>query len=166
MINSIKPKIYQLHFKEFGSCVYLLKINSKTILIDTSSASAREELLENLKTLKIKPENVEVIILTHNHYDHIENLNLFKNAKIYKPENLNTKSKIAEITKMKIIETPGHTPESKCFLYQDILFSGDTIFHQGGVGRTDFPGGSEKELIKSLKKLKKIKFKILCPGHI
>ena len=165
MINSIKPNIYQLHFKEFGSCVYVLK-NKFTILIDTSSASAKEELLNDLKTLKIPPEKVNVVILTHNHYDHIENLNLFKNAKIYRAEELNENSKISEIPKMKIIETPGHTPESKCFLYQDILFSGDTIFHQGGVGRTDFPGGSEEKIIHSLKKLKRIKFKILCPGHI
>ncbi len=166
MIQKIKQNIFQLHFKEFGSCIYVLKINSKIILIDTSSASAKEELLNDLKTLKITPEKVEVVILTHNHYDHIENLNLFKNAKIYRAEELNENSIIKELSEIKIIETPGHTPESKCFLYQDILFSGDTIFHQGGVGRTDFPGGSEKELIKSLKKLKKINFKILCPGHL
>ncbi|MDP2672912.1 MAG: MBL fold metallo-hydrolase, partial [Nanoarchaeota archaeon] len=162
----IKQNISQLHFKEFGSCVYVLKINSKTILIDTSSASAKEELLNDLETLKITPEKVEVVILTHNHYDHIENLNLFKNAKIYRAEELNENSIIKELSEMKIIETPGHTPESKCFLYQDILFSGDTIFHQGGVGRTDLPGGNQEKLNQSLKKLKKINFKILCPGHI
>ena len=78
MIQKIKQNIFQLHFKEFGSCIYVLKINSKIILIDTSSASAKEELLNDLKTLKITPEKVEVVILTHNHYDHIENLNLFK----------------------------------------------------------------------------------------
>ena len=166
MINQIKENIYQLYFKNFGSCVYILKINKKIILIDTSGKQAQEELLENLKTLKIKPENVKVIILTHHHYDHTENLELFPNAKIYKPENLNAKSKILEIPKMKIIETPGHTPESKSYLYQDILFSGDTLFHNGFVGRTDLPGGSKKEIMHSLKKLAKIKYKILCPGHI
>ncbi|MEK6844849.1 MAG: MBL fold metallo-hydrolase [Nanoarchaeota archaeon] len=166
MITSIKPNIYQLHFRNFGSCVYVLKINSKVILIDTSSKSAKEELLNDLKTLKISPENVDVVILTHNHYDHIENLNLFKNTKTYLAEELNKNSIIKELPKMKIIETPGHTPESKCFLYQDILFSGDTIFHQGGIGRMDLPGGSEEQMRESLKKLKKIKFKILCPGHI
>ena len=182
MIISIKPNIYQLHFKEFGSCVYILK-NKFTILIDTSSASAKEELLNDLKTLEIPPEKVNVVILTHNHYDHIENLNLFKNAKIYQAEKLNEKSiikaktgnfsinssqgsQIKELPEMKIIETPGHTPESKCFLYQNILFSGDTIFHNGGIGRMDLPGGSEEQMMKSLKKLSKIKYKILCPGHI
>ncbi len=166
MINQIKENIYQLDFQNFGSCVYVLKINEKIILIDTSSKATREELLEDLKTLEIKQENVEVVILTHNHYDHIENLELFSDAKIYSPEKLNENSIIKEIPEMKIIETPGHAQESKCYLYKDILFSGDTIFHRGIIGRTDFPGGSEEQMINSLKKLKKINYKILCPGHI
>ncbi|MEK6823747.1 MAG: MBL fold metallo-hydrolase [Nanoarchaeota archaeon] len=165
MLNKIGKNIYQLHFKEFGSCVYVLK-NKFTILIDTSSASAKEELLNDLKILKIPPEKVNVVILTHNHYDHIENLGLFSNSKIYRAEKLNENSKIKELPEIKIIETPGHTPESKCFLYQNILFSGDTMFHNGGIGRMDLPGGSEEQMRKSLEKLSKIKFKIFCPGHI
>lgn len=166
MINQIKQNIYQLHFKNFGSCVYVLKINKKIILIDASSKQAQGELLENLKTLKIKPEEVSIIILTHNHYDHIQNLELFSNSKIYSAEKLNEKSIIKEIPEMKIIETPGHTPESKSYLYQDILFSGDTLFHNGFIGRTDLPGGSEEKIRQSLKKLAKIEYKILCPGHV
>ena len=165
MINKIKENIYQLSFRNFGSLVYILKINDKIILIDTSSKEAREELLEDLKTLEIAPEKVDVLILTHDHYDHIENLELFSNAKIYSAEKLNENSTIEEIPGMEVIETPGHTPKSKCFLYQDILFSGDTIFHQEGIGRIDLPGGSEQEMKKSLEKLSKIKYKILCPGH-
>ena len=64
-----------------------------------------------------------------------------------------------------IIKTPGHTRGSVCFLYEDVLFSGDTIFHNG-IGRTDLPGGSETEMKNSLEKLKKIDYKILCPGHV
>ena len=166
MINKIKENIYQLHFRNFGSCVYILKIKEKIILIDTSSKEAREELLEDLQTLEIKPENVDIIIITHNHYDHIQNLELFSNSKIYHAEKLNENSVIKEIPEMKIIETPGHTPESKSYLYQDILFSGDTLFHNGFIGRTDLPGGSEEKIMESLEKLKKIKYKILCPGHV
>lgn len=181
MINPIKKNIWQLHFKKFGSCVYVLKINKKIILIDTSSCEARQELLEDLKKLQIKPEEVYVLVITHNHYDHVENIELFQNAKVYHSEKLNelsiikakkgnfcinsSGSQIKEIPKMKVIETPGHSPESRCYIYQNILFSGDTIFHQG-IGRTDLPGSSKQEMIISLKKLKKIKFKILCPGHV
>jgi len=40
--------------------------------------------------------------------------------------------------KIKVIYTPGHTPGSVCFLIQDHLFAGDTLF-PGGPGRTDSP---------------------------
>ncbi len=42
--------------------------------------------------------------------------------------------------KLKVILTPGHTKGSACFLVNNILFSGDTLF-QRSIGRTDFPGG-------------------------
>ena len=61
---------------------------------------------------------------------------------------------------MTFIATPGHTPGSGCYYLEDneILFSGDTLFH-GSRGRTDFPGGSESEIMKSIREklLKKLK---------
>ena len=53
---------------------------------------------------------------------------------------------------MTFIATPGHTPGSGCYYLEDneILFSGDTLFH-GSRGRTDFPGGSESEIMKSIR---------------
>ncbi len=55
--------------------------------------------------------------------------------------------------KMKFILTPGHTPGSGCFYVEDegVLFSGDTLFCMSR-GRTDFPGGSEREIINSIRK--------------
>ena len=51
---------------------------------------------------------------------------------------------------LQVIHTPGHTPGSICLKYDNILFSGDTLFYEG-VGRTDFPGASEEDLFKSIK---------------
>lgn len=50
----------------------------------------------------------------------------------------------------KVIHTPGHSPGSVCYLVNDALFSGDTMF-QDSVGRTDLPGGSFNSLEKSVK---------------
>jgi glyoxylase-like metal-dependent hydrolase (beta-lactamase superfamily II) len=51
---------------------------------------------------------------------------------------------------LRVIHTPGHTPGSVGFLGDGILFSGDTLFC-GGVGRTDLPGGSWKDLERSIR---------------
>ena len=161
MIKQIKENVFQLRFKQFGSCVYLLKLKNKNIVIDTSSRENREELLADLQQLKIKPEKVNIILLTHNHYDHNGNLELFANAEVYNFKNIEK----LKVNGVKVIYTPGHTYDSICFLYKDILFSGDTLFH-GGIGRTDLQESQPEKMSESLEKLKKIKYKILCSGHV
>lgn len=69
-------------------------------------------------------------------------------------------------TSLKVIHTPGHSPGSVCFYTPGILFSGDTLFC-GGVGRTDLPGGSWKDLIRSLRTrvLTYPEETVVLPGH-
>ncbi len=50
-----------------------------------------------------------------------------------------------------VIHTPGHTPGGVCFLFDKVLFVGDTLF-AGSIGRTDLPGGSHRQLIESIQK--------------
>ena len=70
-------------------------------------------------------------------------------------------------TAIKVIHTPGHTKGSVCYVYDDVILSGDTLF-RGSVGRTDFPGGSHSEILKSLDKLSALAdngdYKVY-PGH-
>jgi len=168
MLQKIKPNIWQFSFQSFGSHVYLIKLKEKNILIDTSSTANKTQLKSYLDDLGIT--RINIIILTHSHWDHVENLDLFLNAKVYGNKKDFSKENILDIHKLnipefQIIETPGHSKGSFCILYNDVLFSGDTIFHHGGIGRMDLEGSSETDMRNSLEKLKKINFKILCPGH-
>ncbi|NLY19538.1 MAG: MBL fold metallo-hydrolase [Clostridiaceae bacterium] len=49
----------------------------------------------------------------------------------------------------KIIHTPGHTKGGICIQLENNLFTGDTLF-KGTIGRTDFPGGSVRDIKKSI----------------
>ena len=59
---------------------------------------------------------------------------------------------VGETIQLQVIHTPGHTPGGICLklVGEDLIFSGDTLF-QGSIGRTDFPGGSFPELMKSIR---------------
>lgn len=66
---------------------------------------------------------------------------------------------------IEVIHTPGHTKGGVCYKIGDVLFTGDTLF-KGTVGRTDFPGGSLQEIMKSLKKLNGLQGSLkIYPGH-
>lgn len=69
---------------------------------------------------------------------------------------------------IRVLHTPGHTVGGCCYLfpYQNVLFSGDTLFHMS-VGRTDFPKGSAAQLIRAIKeKLMALPDTItVYPGH-
>jgi hydroxyacylglutathione hydrolase len=64
------------------------------------------------------------------------------------------------------VHTPGHTPGSQCFLLQDRVISGDTLFI-GSCGRTDLPGSNPEDMYLSLtQKLMKLDDATLVfPGH-
>jgi len=68
--------------------------------------------------------------------------------------------------RFRVIHTPGHSPGGVCYLADNILFSGDTLFN-GSVGRTDLPGGSYEQLGDSIvNKLFTLDGNIkVCPGH-
>ena len=68
-------------------------------------------------------------------------------------------------TKIRFISTPGHTGGSGCYIIDDCIFSGDTLFCQS-IGRTDFPTSSISAMRASLDKLKAIESEyVVYPGH-
>ena len=70
--------------------------------------------------------------------------------------------------RFEVLITPGHTPGGICLYDRDkkILFSGDTVFPGGSMGRVDFPGGSSKQMRDSLNRLATLDVEILCAGHM
>ena len=69
-------------------------------------------------------------------------------------------------TKIEVIYTPGHTPDSICLIAGNKLLTGDTLF-VGECGRTDLPGGDSGSLYDSLfKKIIPLDNSLeVYPGH-
>lgn len=130
------------------------------------------------------------VMLTHAHFDHIGALDAVLNetgARCYvnrkeigtnlagighpfqAPEGAvlygeGDEVKVGALT-FRVIETPGHTPGGVTLICEDSLFTGDTLFRLS-CGRTDFPGGSWKAMLASLKRLSALPgdYTVL-PGH-
>ena len=67
---------------------------------------------------------------------------------------------------LKVLATPGHSEGSVTLRCGDVLFCGDTLF-AGSCGRTDFPGGSVKKMMESLKRLGELEGDLVVyPGHM
>ena len=133
---------------------YILTIDKKSIIIDPG---------DDFNKIKEAIGNNEVIgcLVTHFHQDHIEALEevvSHYDVEINKPEYGDFK--------YEIIETPGHTFDSKTFYFKDIntMFTGDFIF-KSSIGRTDL-GGSDNDMKRSLEDFKKYDDNtIIYPGH-
>ena len=70
--------------------------------------------------------------------------------------------------KLEVLETPGHSTGSLC-LYEPrakVLFSGDTVFPDGNIGRTDMYGGSTPDLVASIERLTGLDVETMYPGHM
>jgi len=68
---------------------------------------------------------------------------------------------------LEVIHTPGHTPGGICLYESETrsLFSGDTVFPNGGIGRCDL-GGDLSDLIRSIELLTTLDPEVLYPGHL
>ena len=187
--------IKQFVLGQLENNVYLVMDDKtkKAVLIDATALSP--EITETVKKLNAE---VEYILLTHGHFDHIMGLSALKKALnteavIHKDDltisdNLNEYTRLFNIPdsippkyeiyikdgdiipvgnmKIKVIHTPGHTEGGVCYLIDDKLFSGDTLFRES-VGRTDLFGGNFKKLSDSIKnKLFTLPDNItVYPGH-
>lgn len=139
------------------------------------------------KLLQEHSASLTAILCTHGHYDHVgsaQELCRSTGAKLYceaadlHNDQLYPLSQadsgyeegaavtVDELAFM-VWHTPGHTPGSVVLQCGGYLFAGDTLF-QGSMGRTDLPGGSETEMMDSLRKLAALPLPRetqILPGH-
>ena len=71
MIVEVRPDIYQFLGEKPGSHVYLIRGWDKNVLIDTGTNSNFPYLVECLKQLGLKTKDIALVLLTHEHFDHI-----------------------------------------------------------------------------------------------
>jgi len=161
-----------------------------SIIIDTSSNSLKKEVLEAIKK-HTNLSNIKKVIFTHLHYDHIGNADLFPNAKFYASSDarkdnsfildpltlskfnieLNDVEQDKELKdEFDITKTPGHCKSCIILYYKkdNVLFTGDTYFHESSMGRTDLPTSEPEKMEKSQEIVHELieKYKpIIAPGH-
>lgn len=165
----------------------------KKILIDPGHNHLVAHLRDNLSSLSLSPQDIDVVIITHGHPDHMEGLKTFaETATIcihnqemdfirevaphygealglpnFEPHILLREGMFRiENISFQVIHTPGHSPGSISLYWPDkkALFTGDLVFYQG-VGRTDLTGGNAQQLKESIKRLALLEVDYLLPGH-
>ena len=142
---------------------YLVISGDELLIIDPGGDA--DKILREIEVTKAK---AKYIINTHLHPDHTGANKKVKDAtqaRILNNLKEGDEIKIGQEI-LRVISTPGHSKDSICLLADELIFTGDTLF-KDGVGRTDLPGSSQKDLEKSLEKLKKIlkPGMVVYPGH-
>ncbi len=172
---------------QLGTNCYILEDGGKIAVIDPGGDADRI-----LSVLGDTGGTVDYILLTHGHYDHTtavpELHEALPKAKIYihRADANGTGNTIFPLAgqvrdllfydegdalplgslTIQVLHTPGHSKGSVTLKAGDVLFTGDTLF-AGSMGRTDLPGGSEGEIMTSLKRLGRLEGDFhVCPGHM
>lgn len=160
---------------------YVLKSDRDAVVIDLAASPAR--------VMRAARDNrLRAVLLTHGHNDHLGGavgLGRGGEVPVFVHENdwalvrrhlgdtvLTPLPVAGELilgdVRLTVIHTPGHTPGSCCFYAADegVLFSGDTLF-KGGIGRTDLPGGSERDILRSIRErlITLPPTTVVYPGH-
>lgn len=147
-------EIKKIAVGELATNCYLVKVDQGLIIIDPGAEA------DKIKR-EVGKEKLLTILVTHNHFDHIGAL---KELLSYYNVNLNAYNMIFNL---QVINTPGHTSDSKTFYFAEakVMFCGDFLF-KDTFGRTDLETGSNQDMIKSLENILEYPNDItLYPGH-
>ncbi len=168
-MNDTKIITHALALGNMDNFIYIIenKITKEAVIIDP--AWEVDFILDYLSQHSL---DLKAILLTHTHYDHIDGVDglvnaLSDNLPVYvshKDDNINAKkynriniNDDAAITvanlNIKTIATAGHTKECVCFLVDNNIFTGDTLF-VNGCERCNFPSSNINDFFESIQKLK------------
>ncbi|MFB6309653.1 MAG: MBL fold metallo-hydrolase [Salinirussus sp.] len=149
---------------ETFTCNVFLAADGVTTLVDAGAMNGV------VAAIKEHVEDVERVVITHQHGDHVEQLENVVDAfdpevHAYSEHPLRTHT-LADGDELRIgdercevVYTPGHADDHVSFVGRRSLFSGDVVVHDDGAfdygsfGRTDRPGMSRDRLIESIREL-------------
>jgi hydroxyacylglutathione hydrolase len=164
------------------------------VLIDPGHLHLFGHVEAGLGHLGLGIKDIDVVIATHCHPDHVEAVKLFQNDRTqfgvhetdwnllkemgrylgaslapdsYVPAFFLKEGDLAlKGLEFQVIHTPGHSPGSISLYWPEekALFTGDVIFKEG-LGRPDLPGGDGHTLKESIKRLAELDVERLLPGH-
>ena len=183
-------KIHTLPLGAYQTNTYIVEKGGRCVIIDPGYEA--ETILAFLSTRGL---TTDAVLLTHGHFDHVGAVEKimsetgcalwmsqrdwaqkpnFLTARLYPLANCdftevqfceNGEQITAAGLTFTVLETPGHTWGSVCYLCGDAMFSGDTLF-AGSCGRTDLPGGDWDTIAESLKRLAALESNYtVYPGH-
>ena len=183
-------KLKSIPLGELGANLYLLSNEKReAVLIDIGADG--ERVADYVRTQGLRPLG---ILLTHGHFDHCGGVADFvkifpvpvyghsadrRKAQTAAMNFFGVSAENCEMTDFvdscdpirlgdfvfSVMHTPGHTSGSVCYFTEDLMFSGDTLFH-GSVGRTDLEDGDPEKLKESLLRILEIKKNYrVFPGH-
>lgn len=145
----------------------------RTVLVDTGANFDVVSVLED------RVSELDAVMLTHTHPDHIGNLSAVREAFDapvwgFDPEFQGVDHQLAaESTHRlgdhdyRVLHTPGHKDDHVCLYAPEpgVLFAGDLVFANGGFGRTDLEEGDRETLIDSLELVLDVVAEPLCELH-
>jgi sulfur dioxygenase len=157
----MNPGPLQLFDGESSTFTYILSVpgESEAVIIDPVDAHWERDL-QQLQRLDLK---LAFVLETHAHADHVTSagkLRQVTGAAAAVPSGCGIASADVQLEdgdvirfgagqQIRVLHTPGHTAGSVCYLWQENLFSGDTLLING-CGRTDFQSGSAAALYDSV----------------
>jgi len=165
-------KVFDAH-----SSSVLIRTDERMIVVDTSTEYMRPAIKTAFRQIGVFPKDVDTVVLTHSHYDHIGNNGMFENAQILMhpdEHGIVSGARPLETGKdlipgVRIVHTPGHTKGSiSVFVRADKKYAiaGDALPRHGNYEEMTPPFiNVDKEVaLESLKMI--IKYAdVIIPGH-